>query len=160
MRLWTSAAMAVFAVFFQQTVVDLVAVKGIGPDLLLCATLFLSVTEKAPEPFIGVCVLAAILQELCFSLYTGPEAAAVFLVGVTSAGAAAAFNRERLLFWIALAVAETLLYNFTIWGVGYFLGSPYKLSYVLMLQPAFILYNLVPVMFLYKIAKRKGRYLR
>lgn len=157
-----TACLLLSAFFLQTTAVKLTVIGGAGPNLLLCSALVLVVKAREPAPVIGLCVLTAVLQELCFSLYAGPAPAAMFTACITTAFAGNFLALEHPLFLAGLTVVQTLLYNGVLWGVSAILGAPYDFLYVLRIQPVYILYNLVLMVFFYFLFlnKTEGRYSR
>ncbi|MCQ4638086.1 hypothetical protein NE619_15215 [Anaerovorax odorimutans] len=155
-----TALLLLIAFFLQPAAVKLISWGGAGPNLLLCFTVFLVLTAREPAPVIGLCTAAAAVQEMCFSLYTGPGTAAIFTVGITAVLAGNFFTVESPAFLAGLIAAETLLHSGVLWVVRHILGAPYRFLHVLSLQPFYILYNLAIMALLYFIffKKAEGRY--
>lgn len=146
------------AVFFfiEPTVAGLIAPRGKAPDLLLCLTIIGVFLCREAGPVIGITVVTAVLQDICFSLYAGPGAAALFLAGIFAAAAVKYCVWDRLAFYLAFTALDTILYEFVLWAGMKLSGVSYSFLYLLELLPLAVVYNLTLIALVYyKYLKQK-----
>lgn len=137
------AALAAAAFLIEPSAAGLISFDGKGPDLLLCLVIAAVFSCRDTGLAVGIISAFAALQEICFSLYAGPGAFAVFLAGALAAAAARYCTWDRLPFYLTFIVLETVVYEFVLWAGAQVLGGYIRFTYVLKLLPLAVLYNLV-----------------
>lgn len=151
-----TAALAAAAFLLEPTAAGLVSCGGKAPDLLLCLVITAVFSRGDAGTAIGIAVMFAALQDLCFHLYAGPGAAAVFLAGLLAAAALRYCAWDRLSFFLAFTLVDTLLYQLVLWAGTRFLGAYTSFFSLIRLLPLSLFYNLAIMVPIYcKFLKRK-----
>lgn len=160
MKTGTAVFLFFCAFFLQHTAAGLVCAGGAGPDLLLVVTIASVLSLSNVKGALAAAAGTAAIQELCFSLYGGPGAAAVFLAGLCAAAARRVFSWERPLFLFPFTAAVTLIYHLALWGGQRLLGSPAGFLFLLRSQPLYMIYNaaLMGALYLLFIKNKESRY--
>lgn len=150
----------VLGFFFQGTLMKIFTAGNTAPDLLLCS-IIAGLFFYGNTGFIMASGLtAAMLKDLCFSQYAGPGAAAVFTVAVLSVYCKRNIRWGTPFFLLPFTAGVTLIHNLIIWFGEKLMGSPYSFSYILKLQPGYMLFNLsvIGAVYLFWIRKmERGR---
>lgn len=141
------AVLAAVAFFIEPTAAGLIAVKGTGPDLMLCVTIAAVCFCREPAPVIGIMAVTAVLRDICFALYTGPGAMAVFFTGVCAVAAVKYCAWDKPAFFLVFTVLETILYKTVLWAGMRLLGAPWSFFHFVQVLPVSLFYNLA-IMFL------------
>lgn len=129
------------AFFLQPVVANLATYKGIDPDLVLCLTMLLIAMEKEPGPIIVASTAVALLQDICYALYVGPGAAAMFAASLCAAFVFRLCAWERLWLVLALAGLGTLVYHVVLWAGSWLFGAPWAFVHLLAQLPLWLLCN-------------------
>lgn len=158
MKLWSVAALCAACFFLQPTLAGIPALWGKGPDLLLCLTVTAIFCAKDPKPVVIMTVITAAVSELCFSLYAGPGAAGIFLVGICTSAAASYCRWDRAVFFLSFTALATLSYELILWAGMVFFGASRSFFYLLRVMIAAVLYNLAIMLIIWKgYIKREKR---
>ncbi len=129
------------AFFLQPPLTNLLAYKGMGPDLVLCLTVMLIVIGKEPGPVAAASIAAALVQDICYSLYVGPAGAAMLGAVVCAVLAFRLCAWEGPWLILALTALETAIYHMVLWAGSWAFGAPWRFFHMLQALPIWILYN-------------------
>lgn len=142
MRLWSAAALCAACFFLQPTLAGIPALWGKGPNLLLCLTVTAIFCGKNSGSVVILTVITAAVSEVCFSLYAGPAAAGIFLVGICASAAVSYCRWDRPAFFLLFVVLGTLLYELTAWAGMVFFGASRSILHLFKVAVPAVLYNL------------------
>lgn len=147
------------ALLLQPAAAILFSVHGIGPDLLLCAVIFLVFLYHEPGVVIGLAVLIAFLRDLSFSLHAGTGAAGIFAAGICALLAVKFCSWERLSFFVLFTAFDAFVWSLTVWAAERLLGNPVTFLHMLKAQPFFMAYQVgLALIFYFAVVKqRQGR---
>ncbi|QHI73323.1 rod shape-determining protein MreD [Aminipila terrae] len=149
-------AVIIFFVAFllQGTVLNLFAINGATPNLILCLVVVFSFLY---EDFNGLIlgVVFGLLTDSCMAQYVGVAAFSYLIVCLIVINMRETINKENIASIIIVSVGSTLIYNFIYYLINAGFGSIYSLTYWLKLQPIYILYNSAIVFLLYLIFIKK-----
>ncbi|MCI8648156.1 MAG: hypothetical protein HFE76_15490 [Firmicutes bacterium] len=143
------AALAAAAFFIEPSVAGLISFSGKAPELLLCLMIAAVFSCRDTGLVVGMIAAFAALQEICFSLYAGPGAFAVFLAGTLAAAAARYCTWDRLPFYLAFTVFDTAVYELILWAGLRILGGYVSFTYFLKLLPLSACYNVAIMLPMY-----------
>ncbi len=147
------------ALILQNTAVVLFCAGGAGPQLLLAAAVLSVFFAEEEKWAVAAAVCAGALQDLCFSIYAGPGAAASFAAAVTASAAKRLFAWERPRFFFLFSALSAVVYNFTLWGGEKLLGAPFRFAFLIRVLPLYMVYSLAvmgSVYFLFIKNKESG----
>lgn len=161
-------AIPAFAVafFLQGTLLNLIAVFDMTPNLLLCLVTAISFLYDGSYSGVVLGVAFGLLTDFCYGQYAGPAALCCLLVGAGVLLFREILNRENFVTILLVTAGSTVLYNSLYWLLYYLMGSTYTFMYMLRHLPMMILYNMLVVGILYFILighvtrYRRDRYYR
>lgn len=145
-------AALIFTVVFlvQGTLLNMIDIGGVTPNLILCLVIALTFFyENELAIYLGV--VFGIIADICFSDMVGMASLAYLVVGFLIVKVRNTLNKESLISSVILGLSGTLLFNFFCWALRQLLGNSYDLIQFLKLQPLYLLYNLMVMIFLYFI---------
>lgn len=161
-------AVCLFLIAFllQATLLNVIAIFGATPNLLLCLVVIFSFLYD--EGYYGMIlgVTFGLLYDICFSEYIGIAALCCFIIALSIMLVNVVMNKEMVLSVVLITIASTFLYNVIYWAIMEMLGSNYGFFYMLRCQPLYMAYNtVVTVILYYVLIKRvvrhhKDRYYR
>lgn len=144
-----AALLFLMAFLLQTSAFQILTIKGVGPNILLCITIFAVLRSREPFGEILISMVFFLIYDIYVSQYIGSSAAAGLCIGIFVYFISRYVNFESIISIIILVSMSTLLYNFIIWTFAYTKGSCYTFSYVLRLTPFYLLYNAVISVLLY-----------
>lgn len=156
MKQWTIALLFAGAFFIQTTLINLISIAGVTPNLLICLTILLTLLNKEPVWTIGIAAVTAMLYDICFAEYIGISSAAILVVGCSVYLTSNRLNIGNLVPILVLTAIETFLYHFIVWGGSKLVGGVYLLSHVMGSAVFYSVYNVVVVALLYFIIIKAG----
>jgi rod shape-determining protein MreD len=154
-------ALYLLAFIFQLTVVNIIGIKSVGPNLILCLTVVITFVFNDGWKCIFFGMGAALLTDICCGSLVGVGPLALFAAGIFSELARERLNTEVLAPLAATGAIATLVYNVLYWGVLKITGDPMDLLYMLKFQIFYIIYNIAVMFVIYyfmnKIRKKQIR---
>lgn len=140
-----------FAAFVQGTVLNLFAIFGTTPDLILClvAAFALFYEKQFHAALFGT--LAGLFLDICYMQYTGISALGYLLTALGIMAAGTWVNRENRMTILLLTVLATVFYQCYLFGMYHFFGSSIVFSAVLRKSALLIVYNAAVALLLYRI---------
>lgn len=152
------------AAFILKPAADAVLPGHIGNgNLVLCLTIVLVFLYDEYVPIITTGTLFALLNDLVYGLYCGPEAVATFAVCVAIIAAKYFFNNENYVNASVVLIVSTWLEYTVEWAVYYAAGSTYTYGYALRGLPGSAAVNTAVGMIVYFVLYnriKKKRYER
>lgn len=149
--------MAAFVI--QTTLMNIVGVFGVTPNLLLCLVVIFSFLFDENNYGLVLGVVFGLLYDICFSEYTGIAALAFFVISLSIMLVNIIMNKEAVISVIIVSSAATVLYTLMYWSLMAMLGSSYSFTYMIKNLPFYILYNTAVVIILYySMIKKVIRY--
>lgn len=148
--------------FLLKPVLDGIIPGNMGTgNILLCLTSVLVFLYDEYVPVILTGTVFALLDDLVYGLYCGPEALGTLAVCCAIITARYIFNNENYVnAFIVLIVSTWLAYSVE-WGVYHFAGVTYSYAYMLKSIPVSVIVNTVIGMVVYFVLHnriRKRRY--
>jgi rod shape-determining protein MreD len=143
------------AFIMQTTVLNIIGVFGVTPNLLLCLVVIFSFLYDEYNHGIILGVAFGLLYDICFSEYVGIAAMAFLIISLGIMLVNIVMNKEVVFSVIIVSVAATVLYTLIYWSLMAMMGSGYNFLYVAKYLPLYILYNVVVVIVLYYLMVKK-----
>lgn len=149
------AAIVFFVAFILQgTLLHLISVSGITPNLVLCLTAaFTLVYGEYKIATIGM--ICGILLDINTDIYVGVSGFSFFAVALMIIFLRESINKENPLSAVIIGIGSTLASG----GIEYFINRCFGLNqsflYWLQLQPFYALYNCIIIFILYLILIKK-----
>jgi len=137
------------AFFLQTTLINIVGIFNVTPNLLLCLVAIFSFLYDDNNSGLVLGVVFGLLYDICFSEYVGIAALAFFIVSLSVMLVNIVMNREAVISVIIISTGATVVYNLTYWCIMAMLGSAYSFVYIIKFLPMYILYNLAVMIMLY-----------
>ena len=144
------------AFIVQLSLLDLFAVMGHTPNLILCVGIVLSFYFNEGNRSIPYAVGAMLLLDICSAPYAGVGALCLFSVLLFVRFCHGEFNPERYLPMITTTVFSVLIYQVLYWGVMHLLGDP--MGFVFMFEkmwPTFV-YDLIVASLAFLLIRKLG----
>lgn len=140
-----------FAAFIQGTALNLFAVLGTTPDLILClvAAFALFYEKQIHAPLFGT--LAGLFLDICYLQYAGISALGYLLTALGIMAAGTWVNRENRMTIVLLTVLATVFFQGFLFSMYHFFGSNIGLWAVFRKTMILILYNAAAALLLYRI---------
>lgn len=159
MKIRYAVLLFLLAFLFQGTILNLFAIKGATPNLILCLVSTYSFLYEDNKG-IALGVVFGLLSDLCMGQYLGVAAMGYLLVGLGVSFLRIMINKENIASIIIVTICSTLGYNLIYYLISvFFFGSIYSFIYWMKIQPLFIIENIVVVLILYiQLMKRIVKY--
>ncbi len=150
-------AVAIFllAFFLQGSVVNILAVNGATPNLLLCLAVLFSFLYDEENYGLILGPVFGILYDICYMPYVGVSSIGFFFLAFAVVMARELLNRENIGVILVIAAIATFVFNIYIWCVYSILGSNITILYVLKKQPLLIMWNVIITGILYAVVIKK-----
>jgi len=157
----------IFAVAFliQGTLLNNFAFFGVTPNLILCLLIAFTFFYE-DEAAIYVALVFGIISDICFSNVIGVSSLGYLLVGFLIVKFSPVLNKENILASIIFGALGTLVFNLFYWVATNVNTNQFDFTYILMLQPLYIICNLIIMVLIYftlinRVVKhRSDRYYR
>jgi len=137
------------AFIIQTTLMNVVGIFGVTPNLLLCLVVIFSFLYVDNNYGLVLGVIFGLFYDVCFSEYTGIAALAFFIISLSIMLVNVATNREAVLSVLLVSAGATVLYTLIYWSIMSMLGSSYSFLYMIKKLPLYVLYNTAIVLILY-----------
>lgn len=148
MKIRIAALLFTGAFLIQGSLLNLFAVMGVTPNLLLCLVITLTLlydTDRA----IYLGAVFGVLYDLIYSDVIGVASIGLLIVGFLTWKARQLLNRENILSILILSSAGTLIYNLLYWGIVNLFRDQFGFLDFLKLQPGYVAYNMLVMILLY-----------
>lgn len=150
------------AAFLLKPVADAILPGHIGNgNLVFCLTAVLVFLYDEYVPIITIGTIFALMDDLVYGLYCGPEAISTLAVCVALIIAKQFFNNENYLNAFAILVISTWLSHTVEWAVYHAAGAAYTYGFTLRTLPGSVAVNTAVGMIVYFVLynrERKKRY--
>ena len=143
------------AFLLQTTLLNVVGLFGVTPNLLLCLVVSFSFLYDEGYQGLVLGTLFGLIYDICCLPYVGVSALGYMVVAMAVMLINIALNKELVVSILLIAVASTWLYQSLLWGMMALLGSPYGYVYMLRHLPLQVLYNVAVTLILYYALIRK-----
>jgi len=144
------------AFILQFSVINLVSIDGVTPDLLLCLVMIITFLYDDGYRYSVLGIVFALLRDVCVGQYVGVGALGTVVVIGIIIFFEGSINKENFMSTLIVAASGTLIYNLFCWAVLALLGNPTSILYVLMYQPLSVAYNVAVVSLMYKFMIKKA----
>lgn len=147
------------AFLLQGSVLNLIAVFGITPNLILClVTGFAFLYESSY--FTGACaIVAGLLMDVCYMPYVGITAMSYFLVCLGVICLRMLLNKESIVVMMLVMAASTVTFGLFVWALSLIMGTEIPFLAVLERLPLQILLNIAVIaLFFTAVSGRVIRY--
>lgn len=163
MKIRITAILFMIAFLIQGSLLNLLSVSGVTPNLLLCLVITLTLLyDNEHAVYLGGAF--GILSDMFYSDVLGVASIGLLLTGLLTVKARQLLNRENILSILILSALGTVLYNFLYWGIVSFFRDQFGLLDFLYIQPLYMVSNMVTMILLYlflinkAIRHRRDRY--
>ena len=137
------------AFLLQTTLLNIIGVFGVTPNLLLCLVIIFSFLYDEEYHGLVFGVLFGLLYDICGAQYIGISAIGFMVIALAIMLINIVLNKELVVSIILITIAGTWLYQSLYWVIMAMLGSQYSYLYMLRRLPLHILYNTVITTILY-----------
>ncbi|HPR23602.1 MAG TPA: hypothetical protein PLM92_00225 [Bacillota bacterium] len=145
-----------FAFIMQLSIINLININGIVPDLTLCLVIMITFLFEDGFRYGAIGIISALLLDLCTGQYVGISSLGMIIVMAGIVLLCRSMNRENKLSFVIVTAAGTLIYGLLLWLFMAMLGDPTGILYVLMYQPFYMAYNIVFSFILYLLMIKKA----
>ena len=166
MRYWKAAIFFITAFLIQSSLLNLISICGVTPNLLLCLVVVFSFLYEDEMYGIIFGAVFGVLYDVCFSTAAGHTAIALVLTALMILIVREYANVENIInLWVVSAVSLVLFYTAD-WGLLHLTGNPSGIIIMLKILPWTGLYSMVVITAIYLvlirkvIRHRKDRYFR
>jgi len=160
------AAIIFTAVFLiQGTLLNAFAFFGVTPNLILCFMIAFTFFYEN-EDAIYLAFAFGFVSDICYSNIIGISSLGYFIVGFLIVKFRHILNKENILSSFIFGALGTIIFNIIYWAGTNVAVNQINLTYILMLQPLHVIYNLIIMVFIHfilinKVVKyRSDRYYR
>lgn len=152
----------IFALAFicQLSLINMVAVTSVTPNLILCFTIALAFYYPTGYKCIPVALAAMLLLDICGSPYAGAGTLCLFIVALWIVLCRIHLNPERWITTATVTVISIFIYYLLEWLLYYLMGNPMGFLFMLKKCVAYLIYDLITVTIIYlfisgRIIKKK-----
>jgi len=143
------------AYIIQTTLMNIVSIAGVTPNLLLCLVVIFSFLYDDRYYGLVLGVIFGLLYDIAFTQYVGIAALAFLIISLGIMFASVIMNREVVLSIIIVGASATVVYTLIYWAIMAMLGSNYSFVFMLRFLMISVGYNTVVVLILYLLMIRK-----
>lgn len=136
-------AFYLLAFFFQLTLVNLLEVGGIVPNLVLCLTVGITFAYEEGYRAIPFGLVAMLFIDITSAYYIGVGALSLFATAILVIILRRQLNVEQWAPLIVTSIVTTFIYALMYWGLQKLMGDPMSGLYVLKTLGPYVLYNAV-----------------
>ena len=148
MKIRIAALLFMGAFLIQGSLLNLLAIMGVTPNLLLCLVITLTLLYNSDRAiYLGAAF--GILYDLVYSDVIGVASIGQLMAGFLTWKARQLLNPENILSILILSSAGTVLYNLLYWGIVNLFRDQFGLLDFLKLQPGYVAYNMAVMILLY-----------
>lgn len=133
----------VIAFLLQLSLINLISIGGMGPNLILCLTVVIIFKYENGFRSIPFGIVAGLLLDICGGYFVGASALSIFAVGIGVTWVRYHLNTDAILPMISVGALATLLYDIVYWIILAILQTHYSMLYMLKYQIFFIIYNVI-----------------
>lgn len=133
----------VLAFLFQLTLVNLLSVRGIAPNLVLCLTVAITFAYEEGYRAIPFGLVAMLFIDITSAYYIGIGSLSLFITAIMVILFRRQLNVEQWAPLVVTSVLSTFVYNILYWALLKLLGNPMSIFYILKVQGWYALYNVV-----------------
>lgn len=111
------------AFILQFSLLNLISVMGITPNLILCLMIFIAYKYNDGFKYAVLAIPFALLSDLIGGQYVGVSALVIFLLCMAVSYFGKGLNRETIWTLLVVAAVGTFIYYFFYWGILIVLGN-------------------------------------
>lgn len=145
-----------FAFILQLSMINLINIKGVVPDLTLCIVIMITFLFEDGFRYAAIGIISALLLDLCTGQYVGISSIGMIIIMAGTVLLCRSMNRENKLSFVIVTAAGTFIYNLFYWIFMAMLNDPTSILYVLMYQPFYMAYNIAFSFILYLFMIKKA----
>ena len=151
-----AACLFLIAFIIQTTLMNMISIAGVTPNLLLCLVVIFSFLYDDKNHGIVFGVIFGLLYDIVFTQHVGIAALLFLLISLSISFASVRINKEVVFSVILVIVLSTVAYVFMYWGIMALMGSNFSFMFMLRFLPIHILYNTIVVLIMYFLMIRKA----
>jgi len=150
MKIRIVAIIFTVAFLIQGTLLNNFAFFGVTPNLILCLLIAFTFFYE-DESAIYVALIFGVISDICFSNIIGVSSLGYLLVGFLIVKFSPVLNKENILASIIFGTLGTLVFNIFYWGLINVSTNQFDFTYILKLQPLYVICNLIIMVLIYFI---------
>ncbi|HZK87715.1 MAG TPA: rod shape-determining protein MreD [Anaerovoracaceae bacterium] len=150
MKIRIVAIIFTVAFLIQGTLLNNFAFFGVTPNLILCLLIAFTFFYE-DESAIYVALIFGVISDICFSNIIGVSSLGYLLVGFLIVKFSPVLNKENILASIIFGTLGTLVFNIFYWGLTNVSTNQFDFTYILKLQPLYVICNLIIMVLIYFI---------
>lgn len=155
MKYWKAAILFTIAILIQASLLNLVSIGGVTPNLLLCLVVVFSFLYEDELYGIIFGAVFGVAYDICFSSVTGYTAIALVLTSLMILIVREYANIENIINLWLVSVISLFLYYFVEWGLLHLAGNPLGIVPMLKILPWTGLYSIAVITCIYLVLIRK-----
>jgi len=144
-----AACLFLVAFLIQTTLMNVVRVFDVTPNLLLCLVVIFSFLYDHNNSGLVLGVIFGLLYDIAFSQFVGIAALAFLIISIAIMLVSSMMSKEAFFSVIILAPAATVVYTLIYWGIMAMMGSNYSFLFVIGFLPYYVIYNTIVVIIMY-----------
>ena len=133
----------------QTTLMNIVSVAGVTPNLLLCLVVIFSFMYDEKKYGIVLGVIFGLLYDIAFAQYVGIAALAFLIIAIAIMAVRIVMSKETVFSIVIIGSASTAVYTLIYWAIMALLGSNWSFMVMLSFLPVSVAYNTVVIVILY-----------
>ena len=147
------------AFLLQTTLLNVIGVFGVTPNLLLCLVIVFSFLYDEGYQGLVLGIVFGLLYDISAAPYVGVAAIGFFIIALLIMLVTIVINKETVFSIMLVTIGSTCLYQLLYWGIMTMLGSNYGFLYMLRWLPIHIIYNtIVTTVIYFALAKKVIRH--
>ena len=150
MKIRIAVIIFAFAFLIQGTLLNNFAFFGVTPNLTLCLLIAFTFFYE-DESAIYLALFFGIISDICFSNIIGVSSLGYLLVGFLIVKLRPLLNKENILASVIFGALGTLVFNIFYWLLTNVNTNQYDLTYILKIQPLYMISNLIVMVLIYFI---------
>ena len=144
------------AFLMQLSVVNFIEIKSTGPNLVMCMMIIITFLYEDGYRSIPFAIFFGLILDICCGAYVGPCALSMFAVGIFVAACHVWLNVEKIQTLIVSGIIATVIYEVAYYIILKALGNPMGVEYAAKILPAYVIYNLVVLIFMFLMMHKKA----
>jgi len=153
MKIWKSGILFLVAFLVQGSLLNLISIKGVTPNLLLAFTVVLAyIYEDNPSAMIYGAVFG-LLYDVCFMQAIGQTGIMLALIAFIVYLVDRIAERTSVISFVITSIATFVLYNIGQWVFLRVAGNPTTFFFMLKRIPSSLLYTLICEVIIYLIIR-------
>jgi len=141
----------VIAFLVQLSLLNIFAIEGITPNLILCLTVVIIFVFENGFRSIPFGIITCLLLDICTGHYVGIGSLVIFATGIVVVWMRIHLNTDNVYPMIVTGAIATLLYGILYWIVLTITQVNYSFIFMIKYQIFFILYNVVTTVIMFYI---------